>query len=79
MNRILSLFAIFTTMFFFVLTTILGLLLYSIGNPNQPIFWLLATLFIGMFIGFLVCLTNIRTTVKIGEMTALKKNSKFES
>lgn len=75
MNRILSLFAIFTTMFFFVLTTILGLLLYSIGNPNQPIFWLLATLFIGMFIGFLVCLTNIRTTVKIGEMTALKKNS----
>ena len=75
MNRILSAFAIFTTMFFFVLTSMLGLLMYNIGDPSQPIFWLLVTLFMGMFIAFLVCLTNIRTTVKIGENSALRKRS----
>jgi hypothetical protein len=74
MNRILSLFAIFITIFFFILTSILGLIIHSIGDSTKPIFWLLVTLFMGMFIAFLVCLTNIRTTVKIGENNAMKRS-----
>ncbi|QOI90207.1 hypothetical protein QKU58_gp124 [Pyramimonas orientalis virus] len=75
MNRVITLVSIFATMFFFVLTAILGLLAHNIADPKQPIFWLITTLFIGMFIAFLVCLTNIRESVKVSEQKLQKKTT----
>ena len=66
-NRVITLVSLFTTIFFIMLTCVLGYILYVVGDPNEDIFWLLAPLFIGMFISVIVCLGNINQTVKVSK------------
>lgn len=67
MNKVITFVSIFTVVFFLMLTVILGLVIHYIGNPEEPLFWFLATLFIGMFISLLVSLGNIGALVKINK------------
>lgn len=65
MNRKISFFALIATLFFLMLTIVLGFVIHYVGDTSEPIFWLLSTLFVGMFIALLTCLSNLSTSIKI--------------
>ena len=65
MSKKISLISLFSTIFFLILTVVLGLIIHYLGDPNEPIFALFGTLFIGMFLCLLTCLSNLNTFIKI--------------
>ena len=65
MSKKISLISLFSTIFFLILTVVLGLIIHYLGDPNEPIFALFGTLFIGMFLCLLTCLSNLNTLIKI--------------
>lgn len=67
MNRSISLISLLGTIVFLMLTTVLGFVIHSVGDPNKPIFWLFTTLFVGMFLSLMLCLSNLRTAIQIGK------------
>lgn len=62
-----------------MLTTVLGLVIHFIGDPTHPVFWLLTTLFIGMFLSFIISVGHISSMVKINKLKIEKKNTKDHS
>lgn len=65
MSKKISLISLFSTIFFLILTVVLGLIIHYLGDPNEPIFALFGTLFIGMFLCLLTCLSNLNTLIKL--------------
>lgn len=65
MSKKISLISLFSTIFFLIITVVLGLIIHYLGDPNEPIFALFGTLFIGMFLCLLTCLSNLNTLIKI--------------
>lgn len=79
MNKVITFVSIFTTIFFLMLTIAFGMIIHFMGDPNQPIFWLFTTLFIGMFLSFIISLGNISSMVKINKLKTLKKKTNDHS
>jgi hypothetical protein len=73
MNRKLSLGSIFGTLFFLIMTLLLGVILYITADFGRPETWLYVSLFIGMFIGLLIALGNINTSIKLNDHLLDKK------
>jgi len=73
MNRKLSLSSIFGTLFFLIMTLLLGLILYITADFSLPESWLFLALFIGMFIGLLISLGNINLSIKLNDHLIDKK------
>lgn len=65
MNRKITFLALFATVIFLMLTVVLGFVIHYVGDPSKPVFWLLCTLFIGMFLSLLTCITNLSVSIKI--------------
>lgn len=57
-NRFISNISLFTTIFLFILTVSLGLVFYYM-NKSQPAIWLIGTLFIGIFLAFIISISNM--------------------
>ena len=79
MNKVITFVSIFTVIFFLMLTVVLGLIIHFMGDPKQPVFWLFTTLFIGMFLAFIISVGNISSMVKINKLKTDKKNTKDHS
>ena len=60
----LSLKSIVATLVFLMILIVLGLILQKYPSPSDPIFGLLATLFIGSFLALIVCISNIGEMVE---------------
>ena len=79
MNKVITFVSIFTVIFFLMLTVVLGLVIHFMGDPKQPVFWLFTTLFIGMFLSFIISVGNISSMVKINKLKIDKKLNKDHS
>ena len=79
MNKVITFVSIFTVIFFLMSTVVLGLIIHFMGDPKQPIFWLFTTLFIGMFLSFIISVGNISSMVKINKLKIDKKFNKDHS
>ena len=65
MNRKVTLTSVVATMIFLMILVILGIILQSYPDPSDPLFSLLATLFIGCFLAIISCMSNISTLVRL--------------
>jgi hypothetical protein len=65
MSKKISLISLFSTIFFLIITVVLGLIIHYLGDPSEPVFALFGTLFIGMFLCLLTCLSNLNYLIKI--------------
>jgi hypothetical protein len=75
MSRKLSLRSLFGTLLFVFITVIIVIILYiSKTKPNQPLFWFLGVLFIGMFLCVMTCISNINSTIKIQDKHIQEKD-----
>lgn len=73
MNRVITFVSLIATVVFLTLTFVLGFLIYSMENREDPMFWFIVTLFIGSFLSLLISLGNINSTVKLAKHKILKK------
>jgi len=74
MNRVITFASLIATVVFLTLTFVLGFVIYSSIDRVSPMFWFIATVFIGSFISLLICLGNINSTVKLAQHKIMKKH-----